>query len=35
MFEAPDRVTNLIADWVDAHVPPVRQPSPISEAGAS
>lgn len=31
MFEAPQRVTNLIADWVDAHVPPVRQ----SQAGAS
>lgn len=31
MFEAPERITNLIAEWVDAHVPPVRQP----EAGAS
>lgn len=31
MFEAPQRVTDLIADWVDAHVPPLRQP----EAGAS
>ncbi|WP_410431273.1 alpha/beta fold hydrolase [Mycolicibacterium sphagni] len=31
MFEAPERVTNLIIDWVDAHVPPVRQ----SQAGAS
>jgi pimeloyl-ACP methyl ester carboxylesterase len=31
MFEAPQRVTDLIVEWVDAHAPPVRQ----SEAGAS
>ncbi len=31
MFEAPERITNLISEWVDAHVPPVRQP----EAGVS
>lgn len=30
MFEAPERITALIAEWVDAHVPPVRQ----NEAGA-
>lgn len=28
MFEAPDRVTNLITEWVDAHMPPVRQVNP-------
>ncbi|WP_319431022.1 alpha/beta hydrolase [Mycobacterium sp. RTGN5] len=31
MFEAPQRVTDLIDDWVAAHMPPMRQ----SEAGAS
>jgi pimeloyl-ACP methyl ester carboxylesterase len=28
MFEAPERVTDLIIDWVDAHTPPVRQVNP-------
>jgi pimeloyl-ACP methyl ester carboxylesterase len=28
MFEAPQRVTDLIVEWVDAHVPPVRQVNP-------
>jgi pimeloyl-ACP methyl ester carboxylesterase len=25
MFEAPERVANLIIEWVDAHVPPMRR----------
>jgi len=25
MFEAPDRIAELIVDWVDRHTPPVRQ----------
>ncbi|WP_163694669.1 hypothetical protein [Mycolicibacterium sarraceniae] len=25
IFGAPQRVTDLIADWADAHVTPVRQ----------
>ncbi|SBS71762.1 hypothetical protein MHPYR_120041 [uncultured Mycobacterium sp.] len=31
MFEAPQRVTDLIVEWVEAHMPPVAQ----TEAGAS
>ena len=28
MFEAPERIANLIIEWVDAHVPPVQQANP-------